>query len=174
MTNKSMARFTNKDDIMASLAGMEGDIQTAVMEELKQASMEVRNKLKDSLPSGAGEPSAPGGQPYSQTGELKESIAAKVLPPLLGKPITAVVYVGNKGFYGRMLEFGTSKMAARPWFYPFLLRQDPAMRGAILEGLAKEIERRKKMRGTYIKRGRMDKSMAESLYKRDQAFMESL
>lgn len=152
MSNKSAAMLTNKGEVLQSLAGMEGDIQAAVMEQLKTAALGVRNKLKDILPSGAGEPSTPGSQPYSQTGNLKKNIKSKVLPPLLGKPITAVVYMGSDGFYGRMLEFGTSKMAARPWFFPVVYASNPAMRAAILEGLNDEIARRKKMRGTYTRR----------------------
>lgn len=167
MTNKSAVMLTNKGEVLQSLAGMEGDIQAAVMEQLKTAALGVRNKLKDSLPAGAGEPSAPGSAPYSQTGDLKKNIKSKVLPPLLGKPITAVVYMGKDGFYGRMLEFGTSKMAARPWFLPVVYASNPAMRAAILAGLDKEIARRKSMRGTYTRR-------ASAIAGQDIAMVDSL
>ena len=172
--NKSAAFFTNKVDVLKSFAGMEGDIQTSVIEGLKVTVMDVRNKLRDSLPDGSGEASTAGGQPFSQTGQLKKNIKATVLPPMLGKPITAIVRTGKDGFYGRMLEFGTSNMAARPWFYNFLLKQNPAMRSSILAGLEREVSRRQRMRGRYIQRKRMDKTAAAAQYQKDTSFLEAM
>lgn len=57
--------------------------------------------------------SAPGQYPASDTGGLSSSVR-KVLPTagnLTGE-------VGTNVTYGKYLEFGTSKMAARPWLLP--------------------------------------------------------
>lgn len=57
--------------------------------------------------------SAPGQYPATDTGRLASSVTA-ILPTrarLVGEVGTAVMY-------GRHLEFGTSRMAARPWLLP--------------------------------------------------------
>jgi phage gpG-like protein len=55
--------------------------------------------------------SAPGQYPASDTGRLASSVRTDVVGP------TAYV-VGTNVEYGPMLEFGTSRMAARPWLLP--------------------------------------------------------
>lgn len=54
--------------------------------------------------------SAPGQYPASDTGRLAGSIRAII------SGTTAIV--GTNVAYGTMLEFGTSRMAARPWLLP--------------------------------------------------------
>jgi CO/xanthine dehydrogenase FAD-binding subunit len=53
-----------------------------------------------------------GGYPGVRTSNLRNSIAF-VAPEALGTPLRAAF--GTMVFYGRYLEFGTSRMAARPW-----------------------------------------------------------
>ena len=55
--------------------------------------------------------SAPSQYPASDTGRLASSVRMDVVGP------TAYV-VGTNVEYGPMLEFGTSRMAARPWLLP--------------------------------------------------------
>ena len=57
--------------------------------------------------------SLPGAYPASDTGRLAYSVRA--IPPTQGN-LTAEV--GTAVDYGPMLEFGTSRMAARPWLLP--------------------------------------------------------
>lgn len=52
-------------------------------------------------------PSKPGEPPHKQHGHLRRSVAREVLG-LVGR-------VGTSLKYGRWLELGTSKVAARPW-----------------------------------------------------------
>lgn len=52
-------------------------------------------------------PSAPGDAPHKQTGRLRASITWE----FAGK----IARVGTNVLYGRWLELGTKKMAARPW-----------------------------------------------------------
>ena len=53
-------------------------------------------------------PSAPGEPPHKQTGTLRARVTYDVLASLVGR-------VGTSLLYGRWLELGTRKMAARPW-----------------------------------------------------------
>ena len=57
--------------------------------------------------------SAPGQYPATDTGRLASSVQFELPSP--GR-MTAVV--GTNIMYGPMLEFGTSRMAARPWLMP--------------------------------------------------------
>jgi HK97 gp10 family phage protein len=53
-------------------------------------------------------PSKPGEPPHRQTGKLNESITKAWAGPF-------TIKVGTPKPYGKYLEFGTKKMAARPW-----------------------------------------------------------
>lgn len=142
MSFESFMSCPNKDAVIASLQGIEGDVQANVVDKMKEGGSKVKEALRSSLPAGSGEPSAPGGVPYSQTGELQSKIQATVMPLMLNEPVTLKVYVTKKGFYGRMLEFGTSKMAARPWFYPGISNMFPFLKNQVSDALAQVVARR--------------------------------
>jgi HK97 gp10 family phage protein len=55
--------------------------------------------------------SSPGQPPAVATGQLRQSISTAVV----GEGKDVVGMVGTDQDYGPMLEYGTSKMAARPW-----------------------------------------------------------
>lgn len=55
--------------------------------------------------------SAPGQYPASDTGRLASSVRAVPTGPMAYE-------VGTNVAYGPMLEFGTTRMAARPWLFP--------------------------------------------------------
>jgi phage gpG-like protein len=65
-------------------------------------------------------PSSPGEPPHVQTDRLRGSVAWEILG--------IVARVGTNLKYGRWLELGTSKMAARPW----LRRALAEMRQAVI------------------------------------------
>lgn len=65
-------------------------------------------------------PSAPGEPPHKQFGHLRRSVAREVVG-LVGR-------VGTNLRYGRYLEFGTKKMAARPWLRRALAEKRDAIR----------------------------------------------
>ena len=56
--------------------------------------------------------SAAGDAPNSDTGALVRSVQVEIKPN--------AIYVGSKLNYAGHLEFGTSKMNARPWLFPAL------------------------------------------------------
>ena len=72
-------------------------------------------------------PSAPGQYPMSDTGRLLSNIEVRQ-----ATNVKKVSYVGTNILYGAYLEFGTSRMAKRPW----LLR---SFRKAA-KGVAKELK----------------------------------
>lgn len=74
--------------------------------------------------------SSRGQAPASDTGVLLGSIQHDIQSPLLA-------YVGTRIIYGRHLEFGTTKMAARPWLLPSF---EKAKIG-VSKDLKREIER---------------------------------
>ncbi len=70
--------------------------------------------------------SKPGAPPLKQTGRLRSSVAHEVVSDDMAR-------VGTNVDYGKFLELGTRKMAARPW----LVRSLDAMRPAIAAILTK-------------------------------------
>lgn len=76
-------------------------------------------------------PSKPGHPPHKQTGRLKASVSFEVLDSPIDGYYKA--RVGTNVKYGRHLEFGTGKMAPRPW----LRRSYLACKSAITQILAK-------------------------------------
>lgn len=72
---------------------------------------DVAAYARDSMEPGFGTPAPPGHPPNIQTGELHDSIQASLVGP--GK---AEVQVGAD--YGAELEFGSARVAARPFLTP--------------------------------------------------------
>jgi HK97 gp10 family phage protein len=68
--------------------------------------------------------SAPGAPPYKQTGLLRASVTHELSEGYLA--VTA--RVGTNLPYGKYLELGTRKMAARPWLRRALLESMPELR----------------------------------------------
>lgn len=69
-------------------------------------------------------PSAPGQPPNNDTGVLAGNIETVAVRPLL-------VRVKSKAPYASALEFGTSKMAARPYMKPALQKKKDAVTAAV-------------------------------------------
>jgi HK97 gp10 family phage protein len=149
MSVESYMRLDNKAAILAELNATGKDVQDQVVKNLKASGETVRDALRDSLPAAPGEetPSSPGGVPYSQTGNLKSKIGAKILPLQLNEPITLSIFVSQKGFYGRMLEFGTSKMAARPWFFSGIGQRFSFLKDSIADAVSAMAARKNKRLG---------------------------
>ena len=76
--------------------------------------------------------SAPGEYPKSRTGELVASIFKRLE--------SLSVMVGSGLDYGKFLELGTSRMAARPWLRPSYNAILPDARAKITQAVANAIE----------------------------------
>lgn len=134
----------NKEACIASLKKDFEDVQVGVVEAMKAAGAEIKKNLVNKIQDAPSEEthSTPGQTPFSQTGELKKNIRWAVLPLMLGEPITLKIWENWKSFYGHMLEFGTSKMAARPWFFSGIQETFPFLK-SIVENRIEEVVKRK-------------------------------
>ncbi len=83
---------------------------------LSQAGDLLANAMKAEISTPYPPPSAPGEAPHTRTGELLGSISSIFLKE------SATVKVGSFGpGFAAYLEFGTSKMGARPFIWPTLI-----------------------------------------------------
>jgi len=73
--------------------------------------------------------SIPNDPPNTDTGRLVSSVQVEVRAD--------DVYVGTNVEYAPWLEFGTQKMAARPWLFPALERNREAIKGLIAKAMRK-------------------------------------
>lgn len=96
-------------DVIATLAQ---DTRTRAVQGIQRGAKSGRVYRKYN-PSRVHQASAPGQYPASDTGRFASSVQVE-LPTLTN--LTA--RVGTHVLYGPMLEFGTSRMAARPWLFP--------------------------------------------------------
>ena len=78
--------------------------------------------------------SAPGQAPASDTGNLVRNIVVKQENPDLVK-------VESNAIYSSFLEFGTSKMLARPFLFPATERSRKKIAQAVFNRVVKEIKR---------------------------------
>ncbi len=92
---------------MDKLQSINPDVSAEALVQFLAQTMEA--DVKDSFSNQS--PSSPGDPPGVDTGNLKNSVIAKP-----DGPKTWAVLVGAE--YGAMLEYGTSKMAARPFMLP--------------------------------------------------------
>jgi HK97 gp10 family phage protein len=68
----------------------------------------LQQQMKDTFTNAGPSPSAPGNPPAIDTGTLRRSIQ-------VNQKADNSVEVGSNLEYARYLEYGTTKMAARPW-----------------------------------------------------------
>lgn len=68
--------------------------------------------------------SAPGEAPAQATAGLRQSVETKIE----GKGMEVIGTVGTDLEYGRPLEFGTKRMAARPWLKPSFEKAIPKIK----------------------------------------------
>ena len=89
---------------------LEPQVPGRVNQALKKVSFDWVRVARASMGAGV---SSPGDPPGVDTGALKNSLDAESIGPMTWR-----LHDGKK--YGAPLEYGTAKMAARPWFEPAL------------------------------------------------------
>lgn len=77
-------------------------------------------------------PSAPGQPPNQDTGVLADNIEAVMTGPLTAE-------VSSNAGYSRPLEYGTSKMAARPFMRPARDKEEKAVRALVAKAVEKAL-----------------------------------
>ena len=104
------------------LADLVGDAEAVMTETITRVVMDTRANAVQGIQRGpatgavrrdGSRASAPGQFPMSDTGRLANGVEFNL--PTAGR-LTGEV--GTNIIYGRYLEFGTSRMAARPWLLP--------------------------------------------------------
>lgn len=81
--------------------------------------------------------SAPGEAPRKRTGTLQKSVAFEVSWFDVGREIITL-RVGTNVPYGRWLEYGTRRMAARPWLRPGIAEYLPRLEKVVLTELRRQ------------------------------------
>lgn len=79
--------------------------------------------------------------PYYRTGTLEASILVTYIPEesVPGKLATYAVTFNKKAWYARLLEFGTSKMAARPFIRPSFEAKKTEAGEAVIEQIQEAV-----------------------------------
>lgn len=84
------------------------------------------------------QPSSPGEPPRKRTGTLQKSIAHEIER----RPGEVLARIGTKVGYGKFLEFGTRRMAARPYLRPALTEYLPKFNAIVMTELRRKFPRR--------------------------------
>ncbi len=102
--------------------GVQKAVRKSSIERVGKAALEVEREAKLSMRAGGGVPpvdrSSPGEPPFVQLGILRASIQSAKLE---GDEPAYVVGPTKAAAYGKLLEFGTARMAPRPFMFPALL-----------------------------------------------------
>jgi HK97 gp10 family phage protein len=107
------SRIKGLDKHMARLKAMERNVPAAINEALVKIGHDIKNEAHRSIQagSGSGRVSSPGQAPNRQSGELQDGLRVT-------NPRPGVVQVESHDPASASLEFGTSKMSARPFLRP--------------------------------------------------------
>jgi HK97 gp10 family phage protein len=129
------------DDFDAKLARLPAAVKAQVAQAMFKAGQFVQVEAQVSITEGATSgknhtPSAPGAAPNNDTAFLANNIETVQIEPLK-------VEISSNAPYSRPLEFGTSRMEARPFMGPAATKS----RDKITKYLAREVA--KAMRGTF-------------------------
>ena len=102
------------------------DMQGAIVRTIKRGS---RTGVVVTIAGELHQRSAPGEPPKTESGHLAKNIFFGLDEDKLGGE------VGARVKYGRLLEFGTSRMAARPWLQPTFDRLKPKISARIAKAI---------------------------------------
>jgi len=133
---------------LQSLKALEKDLQEPFREVIKGGGQLIRGEAIKSIQTGpksgrtyekynprrTHKASAPGQAPASDTGNLVRNIRVRQVD-------VDNVAVESNAFYSSFLEFGTSKMLARPFLFPATERSRPKIAQAVFNRVVKEIKR---------------------------------
>jgi HK97 gp10 family phage protein len=119
---EGQSKFTARLRRLAAQAEKMGQVVYAAGDMIR---VEARQSITRGAVSGKGHvPSKPGEPPKADTHHLDSNITTERKGPL-------TVEVRSKAEYSAALEYGTSKMAARPFMRPAVKRVQPKLKGFI-------------------------------------------
>ena len=121
-------------------AGLDGAVNKAVVRTANQVRGEAIKMISREISSGrvyvrgnvTHTASAEGDAPNTDTGNLVSKIAVE-------NPRRGTSFVGTSVEYGKHLEFGTKKMAARPWLRPAMEKNEAKLTESITNAIKKAI-----------------------------------
>jgi HK97 gp10 family phage protein len=137
----------NADKIIRRLAQLPIDTRRGIGTALAVSVVEMDAYAKKKIQGGARsgrtyrrrtvshKASAPGEFPKTDTGQLVASLYFKVAANKLS------AFFGTKLNYGKYLEYGTSRMRARPWLHPTLKANTKAIRERIRAAVAEALRK---------------------------------
>jgi len=120
-------RVVGADEVFKELQKVQSDIEDGVVESFKKDGKEVVKAVKSVAPK--------------KSGQLKKDIKSAVYEDY-GKPIKLKIFIKRRSaFYGFFAEFGTSKQAARPFFFRTILAKYPDIKSNIKNLINARIDR---------------------------------
>ena len=145
---EGLDRLASKSKIVSVIA--RNEVEKALLASGLMVEKEAKESIAGGQKSGhvyrrgnvAHRASAPGEAPASDTGRLINSINVR---PVQGELAVDVKAGGGVVKYARSLEFGTSKMAARPFLFPALEKSKPRIKRRIESALDRTIDRAAKV-----------------------------
>ena len=125
------ATITGIESLMQKLQTRRAKVKSATKRGITKACIIVESYAKENMSPES--PSIPGEPPAVVSGLLRASISHHVED----EEQEVAGYVGTRAVkYARPLEFGTSRMAARPFMFPALENN----RGKVVEAIKEELE----------------------------------
>ena len=140
-------KFDGVQDATKALEKVKEDLENSMQEVLLGGGQLIRGEAIRSIQSGAKsgktykrynptrthKASAPGEAPASDTGFLVSNIRVKEQKD--------VVVVSSEASYSKFLEFGTSKMLARPFLFPAFEKSKPKIAEVIFRKIKQSLDR---------------------------------
>lgn len=124
MASRQSFHLHGAKELKASLASLEKEVSTkAGQAAVRSGAIVIRNRVKAAAPLGDPDTSRTyrvKGSTESRTadyGHLRDNIKVAKGRPRRQHTVVSLITTSS-AFWGRMLEFGTTKMSAQPWFKP--------------------------------------------------------
>lgn len=112
--------------------------KTLLIRALRRAAADLRREARARAPKRAG--GGPLGKTGRTPGNLRRAIRLRTRSGRGDAAPGLQVYVAGAGFYGRFVEYGTSRMAARPFLRPAFDARVNGMVAQIAADLGREVE----------------------------------
>lgn len=120
---------------------IEERLRERTIDALRELGLEMEDDLKGMLDTAYPPASTPGNPPHRRTGNLQNSIYSTVEEFVDAEPQCYVGFNQGQAPYGRYLEKGTSRMAARPFIARLKQQWDKSRIAARLAAAMKSYDR---------------------------------